>query len=66
MANQLNIFEQEQKKAYKRRYDKFYVGVKERYEEERKQAEKDKTMTVSIIHGAIPISQMLNLTPRKK
>jgi hypothetical protein len=65
---QLSLFEQAQKNAYKKRYDKFYAGVKERLERERKAKQKNDSETISIIHGAISIDKVLRknrlLTPK--
>ena len=60
MGKQLNIFQQEQISSYKQRYNKFYAGVKERYEEERRAKQKSKGVVISIKYGLIPLKQMLN------
>ena len=48
MAKQIDIFEQAKKKRYKDFYKKFYKGVKERYQNELKQAKISKHERISI------------------
>ena len=64
MGKQLNIFEQHEIRSSKQRYNNFYAGVRERYEEERRAKQKRKGMIISIKYGLIPIEQMLNITPK--
>jgi len=64
MGKQLDIFKQHEISSFKQRYNNFYAGVKERHIRERKEAEKDKTMTISIKRGVIPLVEMLNITPK--
>lgn len=65
MSQQLDIFEQNKKSNYQKYYDSFYSGVKERFQKEREEKEKKKGMTISIVHGEIPIQKMLNIIPKK-
>ena len=37
MSQQLALFKEEEKRRYKKHYDSFYKGVKERYESERRE-----------------------------
>ena len=49
MSNQLNIFEQANLRAYKKRYNIFYKGVKERAIKRREQFENSKHDEISIL-----------------
>ena len=49
MSNQLNIFEQANLRAYKKRYNFFYKGVKERAIKRREQFENSKHDEISIL-----------------
>ena len=49
MSNQLNIFEQANLRAYKKRYNFFYKGVKERAIKRREQFENSKYDDISIL-----------------
>lgn len=64
MAKQLDIFEQANLSSYKQRYNKFYAGVKERYERERRAKQKHDSKTISIIHGVIPRPKYRKITPK--
>lgn len=48
MHNQLDIFEEENKKSYKAMYDDFYSGVRERYQKEAKERTAKQNTPISI------------------
>jgi hypothetical protein len=48
MGNQLNIFEENQKRSYKDFYNNFYKGVKERYKSEAIEFKRRKGVAISI------------------
>lgn len=61
---QLNIFDQQRKDRFKSFKDKFYAGVKERYEDERRAKQKNDSEAISIIHGVIPRPKYRVIKPK--
>ncbi len=59
MGTQLDIFKEAERSRYKRYYDNFYKGVRKRYEMERRTAQNDLGMTISIKHGLVPIRKII-------
>lgn len=65
MNKQLNIFEQEQIRRSKRLKDKFYAGVRERYEEEKRQQDDSACTTISIKYGVIATADVIKRIKNK-
>jgi len=64
--SQLNLFEQEQKERFKSFKSKFYAGVREKFEKERRDKNNTSTAHISILYGATPMREFLDKARKRR